>query len=73
MYEFRYGGESRRRPQPDAPRKAWVEYLYLRTNEPGMQREWWFHRMGCGTWFLATRDVRTNAVLETVRATPGLT
>ena len=31
----------------------------------GVQREWWFHRSGCGEWFLAERDTRTNEVLLT--------
>ena len=44
-----------------------MDYLYLRDNEPGVQREWWYHRMGCRTWFTASRDVRTNTVLETTR------
>ena len=30
-----------------------------------MQREWWYHRFGCETWFLAERDTRTNEVLKT--------
>ena len=67
VYEFRYGGEHRLRPKPDASGEAWVDYLYLRDNEPGVQREWWYHRMGCRTWFTASRDVRTNTVLETTR------
>ena len=33
-----------------------------------MQREWWVHRSGCGAWFLAERDTRTNEVHWT--ATP---
>ena len=31
----------------------------------GIQREWWSHRSGCGAWFLAERDTRTNEVLLT--------
>jgi sarcosine oxidase delta subunit len=30
-----------------------------------VQREWWFHRSGCGAWFLAERDTRTNEVFLT--------
>ena len=33
VYEFRYGGEHRLRPKPDASGEAWVDYLYLRDNE----------------------------------------
>ena len=67
VYEFRFGGEYQKRPRPDAPSEAWVEYLYLRTNEAGAQREWWYHHLGCRAWFLAVRDTRTNAVLEVFR------
>jgi len=68
VYEFRYGGEARRRPAPDASREAWVDYLYYRECLAGPQREWWYHRLGCRAWFLATRDVRTNTVLDRARA-----
>ena len=27
-----------------------------------MQQEWWLHRSGCGEWFIAERDTRTNEV-----------
>ena len=64
VYEFRFGGERQTRPGPDASREAWTEYLYFRTNTAGPQIEWWYHRMGCRTWFLAERDTRTNEVLS---------
>ena len=40
-------------------------YVYFRRNVAGVQREWWYHRFGCGLWFLADRDTRTNEVLRT--------
>jgi len=40
-------------------------YLYFRRNVAGVQREWWFHRLGCELWFQAERDTRTNEVLQT--------
>jgi heterotetrameric sarcosine oxidase delta subunit len=67
VYEFRFGGEYQTRPQPDAPAEAWVRYLYLRSNEAGIQKEWWYHRAGCHAWFLAQRDTRTNQVVEVIR------
>jgi sarcosine oxidase delta subunit len=27
-----------------------------------VQQEWWLHRSGCGEWFIAERDTRTNEV-----------
>lgn len=67
VYEFRFGGEAGARPQPDAPRDAWSRYLYTRSNEAGVQKEWWYHRSGCHAWFLAVRDTRTNVVVEIIR------
>ena len=32
---------------------------------PGEHKEWWYHHMGCRTWFFAMRDTRTNVVKET--------
>ena len=64
-YEFRFGGEYRRRPTPDAVEDEWNEYVYNRTNINGVQKEWWYHRDGCGKWFLAERDTTTNLVSAT--------
>ncbi len=65
--EFRYGGEYNPRPknpleQSDA---AFAEYVYMRDNRQGEHVEWWYHRAGCGLWFLARRDTQSNAVLDT--------
>jgi sarcosine oxidase subunit delta len=63
--DFGYGGEVTTRPRerPD-PRELYT-YAYFRRNIAGPQREWWYHRAGCRTWFLAERDTRTNTVLWT--------
>ncbi|HEV3119199.1 MAG TPA: sarcosine oxidase subunit delta [Gemmataceae bacterium] len=50
--EFRYGGEI------TAPSAA-------SSNQPGLQKERWFHRFGCRRWLMAERDVRTNSVVST--------
>lgn len=62
VYEFRFGGEVRPRPAPDADAATWSEYLYPRRNAAGPQREWWFHRAGCSLWFQAVRDTVVNRV-----------
>ena len=31
-------------------------------NVEGPQRERWFHALGCRTWFVLTRDTRTNRI-----------
>ena len=69
VYEFRFGGETQTRPQPDAATDEWDRYLYFRSNDAGVQREWWYHRSGCQAWFLALRDTRTNIVVDVLR--PG--
>ncbi len=70
MYEFRFAGESQTRPDPEADTEVWDRYLYFRTNEAGVQQEWWYHRSGCQDWFLARRDTRTNVVIDVLR--PGV-
>jgi sarcosine oxidase subunit delta len=64
VYEFRFGGEVKQRPALDAPETDWFEYRFLRTNESGVQTEWWFHRSGCKQWLQAVRNTVSNEVLE---------
>ena len=68
--EFRYGGEARKRPAPDAPHPNWTDYLYLRDNPLGDLREWWYHRAGCGLWFIAERHTKTHTIKHTSPWTP---
>lgn len=65
VYEFRYGGEVKKRPAPDASHEEWTRYNYLQVNVAGEQEEWWFHRDGCRAWFLAERNTKTNRVIRT--------
>ena len=65
VIDFRFGGEVLSRPQPEAPLEEWTSYFYNRTNEQGLQREWWYHKMGCRKWFIAQRDTRDNSVVST--------
>ena len=71
--EYRYGGEYN--PRPDSTTEAaeadWIRYLYQRRNVMGVQIEWWYHRAGCGIWFLVERDRRSNVVARTWRWQPG--
>ena len=62
--EFAYSGEVTRRPEESPTLSELTDYVYFRDNVAGPQREWWQHRMGCGEWFLAERDTRTNEVLR---------
>ncbi|MBA2474582.1 MAG: sarcosine oxidase subunit delta [Actinobacteria bacterium] len=65
--EFAYGGEIAVRPEARPNVRELGSYLYFRRNVAGVQREWWFHRLGCEAWFQAERDTRTNEVLLTER------
>jgi sarcosine oxidase, subunit delta len=63
--DFSFGGEVNPRPRTAPSPRELGAYNYFRDNVAGVQREWWFHRSGCGEWFLAERDTRTNQVLLT--------
>ena len=63
--DFSFGGEVNPRPRATPSPRELGAYNYFRDNVAGVQREWWFHRSGCGEWFLAERDTRTNQVLLT--------
>ena len=61
-YEFRFGGEERG-PRPDEEGltfEKWCDYVHMRSNFGGPQKEWWYHRGGCGVWFTIWRDTLTN-------------
>lgn len=65
--EFRHGGEANARPKAADPidEAAFTDFLYMKANVSGMQTEWWYHRAGCGLWFLADRHNYTNEVVRT--------
>ena len=71
--EFRFGGEVLSRPHPDAPTSEWNDYFYNRKNIQGVQREWWYHRLGCRKWLIAERDTRDNTVVSTTWPAPTIT
>ena len=62
--DFAFGGELSSRPRAEPTLRELCEYNYFRRNVAGVQREWWYHRSGCRTWFQAERDTRTNRVLR---------
>ena len=67
--EFHYGGEYRPRPSV-TENEGWTDYLYMKHNRAERQIEWWFHRSGCGLWFLAERHMKSNQVVATYRWQP---
>jgi len=60
--DFAFGGELNPRPKEAPSLRELGEYNYFRKNVAGLQQEWWLHRSGCGEWFIAERDTRTNDV-----------
>jgi sarcosine oxidase subunit delta len=60
--DFGFGGELNPRPKEAPSLRELGEYNYFRNNIAGVQQEWWLHRSGCGEWFIAERDTRTNEV-----------
>jgi sarcosine oxidase subunit delta len=61
-YEFRFGGEDKgpRPAEKDLTVEAWCEYAQMNKCIAGVQKEWWYHRDGCGSWFTIYRDTRCN-------------
>ncbi len=65
--EFDFGGEAdiQRPADPDAlDDAAWADYLFMRVNRRGVQREQWVHTAGCRRWFVVERDTVTNEILQ---------
>lgn len=62
--EFAYGGDVRAIPADDAEPAAWADYLYMKSNQPGIAVEWWIH-VPTSYWFMAERDLRTDEILAT--------
>jgi sarcosine oxidase subunit delta len=65
-YEFRYGGEDKG-PRPDEEGLTptdWCNYVHMNTCTAGVQKEWWFHRDGCGSWFSTYRNTISNLEVD---------
>lgn len=58
--EFSFKSELKNRPSANAKFDEWADYVYFRENKMGKQIEWWYHRSGCQSWFLAERDTKNN-------------
>ena len=69
--EFNYlGGADPVRPD-NGSAAAWHDYVYIRRNIAGAQREYWQHVHGCRRWLVVTRDTRTHAILGVADAGEG--
>lgn len=61
--EFKAGGEAHRtRPEGPLDDAAWADFLFMRTNAKGPQRERWCHTAGCGRWFNVIRSTATDRI-----------
>jgi sarcosine oxidase subunit delta len=68
--EFVYGGQAHvARPEDPAAVGAqdWADFLYMRDNTRGLHAERWRHTHGCGRFFNALRDTRSDRFLGTYR------
>ena len=65
LHEFSYGGEVREVPDPAVASDAqWADYVFNRSGEPGIKREWWYH-IASGTWLIAERDTLSDEFVRT--------
>ncbi len=64
-------GVARPDPAAEGAEGAFFEYLYLRDNPCGPNREHWYHASGCRQWLVIDRDLRTHEVLGSALASGG--
>ncbi len=65
LQEFHFGGEVRPMPDPETVNDGqWADYVFHRSGEPGVKREWWYH-VPSGTWFIAERNNVTDQFVRT--------
>lgn len=65
LQEFRYGGELRPMPDPEACTDAeWADHVFNRAGTPGVRLEWWYD-LPSATWFIAERDTLRDEFLRT--------
>ncbi|NOZ72345.1 MAG: sarcosine oxidase subunit delta [Chloroflexi bacterium] len=65
-YEFRFGNEERGQApdQNGLTSDVYHDYIHLHEAVAGPQKEWWYHKDGCGTWFTIWRDTVTMRQAE---------
>ena len=74
VHEFVCRGEAgppRPDPASEDAGERFFEYVYLRDNPAGPNREHWYHASGCRRWLVVDRDTRTHAVLGVAMADPS--
>jgi len=68
LAEFTYKGHADliNRPDwqsPDAPAE-FHDYVFLRDNNAGLNRELWFHEQGDRSWLVVTRNTVTHEIID---------
>ncbi|MGV6818195.1 MAG: sarcosine oxidase subunit delta [Thiotrichales bacterium] len=63
--EFDYVGEVQK-PWNAASKAPWGEYIFNRSGEPGVLREWWYHRPS-GQWYVFERDTIADEIIRLVQ------
>jgi sarcosine oxidase subunit delta len=67
--EFHFGGDaSQARPKSSKFEDGWYDFIYLRENVRGRNREYWQHRSGCRMWLVVERDTVTHQIHSVVLA-----
>ncbi len=64
--EFDYCGPwrpQRRQVVSQASDEEFLEYLTVPHNAVGEIQEYWWHRRGCGSFLVATRDTRNHRII----------
>ena len=64
--EYTYLGAAKllARPGGDAGAAAFHDYVHIRDNPAGENRELWHHAMGCRAWLHVTRNVSSHDILD---------
>jgi sarcosine oxidase, subunit delta len=63
--EFTCGGEAdiaRPLASENLTDEQWGDYVFMRHNTRGSQREQWLHAHGCRRWFIVQRDTVTYKI-----------
>ncbi|MCF6234561.1 MAG: sarcosine oxidase subunit delta [Rhodobacteraceae bacterium] len=64
--EFVYLGDASLMVRPDwqdeNAAEKFYQYMYLRDNPAGRQRELWYHEQGDRSWLIVTRDTTTHEI-----------
>ena len=60
------------RPDPDGTdaQQAFHDYVHIRPNPAGVNRELWLHAHGCRSWIIVQRNTLTHAISSVEYASP---